>query len=155
LLDCHAGFEMSDDPQKTRAAHDSLIRQPGDLKGLRGPHFRRWSDPRERHVRQYADDRVPHATQRDAAPNDIRLSAHPLAPEGFGHDRDVSGFFFVRQKVAPANWSHAEHIEIVRRHLTAQDLHRIADPGESKRGLILSGEAIEDRLTLAKMLKAR
>src|SRR5690242_18802742 len=95
-----------------------------------------------------------HAAERDAASDHIRIAAHPLAPKILRHHRDVGGFFFVRQKVAPANWSHPEHIEVVRRYLPAEDLHRITESGESERGLILRPEAVENRLTLAKMLEA-
>jgi len=71
------------------------------------------------------------------------------------HHRHIGGFFFLRQKVATANRSDAEHIEIVRRHLPAEDLHRIAEPGEPECGDVFRAEAVEDRLTIAIMLKAR
>src|SRR5204862_41753 len=77
------------------------------------------------------------ATERDAAPDNIRIAAHPLAPEVFSHHRHVSGFFFVRQKGAAPDRTDAKHIEIVRRHLPAEDLHRIAESGERERGRIL------------------
>ena len=146
---------MSHDPKKTGAAHDPLIREPGNLERFRCPHFRSRSDPREWHVRQHPNNRVRHAAERDAAPDNIRIAAHPLAPEGFGHHRDVSGFFFVRQKGAPPDRTHAQHIEIVRRHLPTEDLHRLAECGQRECGRIFRREAIENRLTLAKMLKPR
>src|SRR5439155_21724140 len=67
----------------------------------------------------------------------------------------IGGSFFLRQKVAPADRSDAEHIEVVRRHLSAEDLHRIAEPGERECGDVFRAEAVEDRLALAIMLKAR
>ena len=146
---------MSDDAKKTGASHDSLIRQARDLERFRRPHFRRRSDPGERHVRQNANNGVRHAAERDAAPDNIRIAAHPLAPEVFRHHRHVGGFFFVRQKGAAPDRTDAKHIEIVRCHLPAENLHRLAKSGERERGRILRREAIEDCLTLAKMLKAR
>src|SRR5262249_46703267 len=133
----------------------SLVRKARDLKWPGRPHLRRWPYPREGHVRQHANDRVRYATQRDAAPYNIQSAAHPLAPEVFRHHRHVRGFFFVRQKRAATDRKHAEQIEIVRCHLAAEDLDRVAEPGERECGRILSREAIEDRLAFAKMLKPR
>src|SRR5213075_2282661 len=63
--------------------------------------------------------------------------------------------FLCRQKITAANRMHAQDIKIVRRHLPAEDLHRIAEPGERECGDVFRAEAVEDRLALAIMLKAR
>src|SRR5437667_413527 len=49
----------------------------------------------------------------------------------------------------------AEHIEVVRRHLPAEDLHRIAEPGDCECGDVFRAEAVEDCLAFSIMLKAR
>ena len=155
LLQCHSRFQPADNAQNTRAAHDALVGNPGDLERLRRPDFRRRSDPRKRQVRQNADDRVRRAVERDAAADHIRIAAEAFLPEGLRHHRHIGGFFFFRQKVAPPDRSDPEHIEVVRRHLPAEDLHRIAEPGERECGDVFRAEAVEDRLALAIMLKAR
>ena len=93
--------------------------------------------------------------QRDAAADHIRIAAQAFLPECLRHHRHIGGSFFLRQKVAPADRSDAEHIEVVRRHLPAEDLHRIAEPGERECGDIFRAEVVEDRLALAIMFKPR
>src|SRR5439155_1378327 len=89
---------------------------------MRNAISRRSPDPRERQVRPNADNRVWHTVQRNAAADYIRVAAEAFAPEVLRHHRHIRGFFFLRQKVAPADRSDAEHIEVVRRHLPAEDL---------------------------------
>src|SRR5262249_8772193 len=152
LFDCYTGFKMSDDAKKTGAAHDSLIRQPCDLEWFRRPYLRRRANPRERHGGQHANNRVRHAAERNTAPDNTRITVHSLVPEVFRHHRNIGGFFFVRQKGAAPDRTYPEHIEIIRCHLPAEDLHRIAETGERERGRILCSKPVEDCLTLAKML---
>ena len=53
-----------------------------------------------------------------------------LTPDGaIDTHRDVRAFLFVRQKIAAANWTNTQHIEIIRRHAAAVKLDRIAHAG--------------------------
>src|SRR5205807_1636705 len=99
------------------------------------------------------DDRVRHAVERNAPPNHIRVATHPLLPEIFGHHRDVGALFFLRQKIAAANWTHAEHIEITRGDFAAEKLNRIAQAGQSEWNNVFAFEPVENFLGVAIMLK--
>src|SRR5439155_18263799 len=50
---------------------------------------------------------------------------------------------------------HAEDVEVVRRHLAAEKLHRIAQSGQSERDDIFALEPVENFLAGAEMLKPR
>ena len=95
-----------------------------------------------------------HAVERDASANHIRIAAEPRPPEALGDDGDVGALFFLRQKVAAANRPDAEQIEIVPGQPAAEDLHRVAEAGQSERGEILGGEIAEDGLRVAVMHEA-
>ena len=96
-----------------------------------------------------------HAIQNDAAPDHIWITGHALSPEIFRHHGDIGSFFFLRQKVPAANRTHAEHIEIARRDPAAEDLHCIAQAGESEGERMFRAESVKNRLALPVMLKTR
>src|SRR5438874_1172017 len=96
-----------------------------------------------------------HAIECNAATNHIRLAAHAFLPEILSHHRHIGGLFFLRQKIAAANWFHPENIEIVRRHFAAEKLNGIAETGQSERNVVFAGESVENRLAITIMLKPR
>src|SRR5205823_13602298 len=98
-------------------------------------------------------DRVRHAIERDAATDYIRVAAHALLPEILSYHRDIGGLFLPRRKIAAANRSHPENIEIVRRHFTAEKLNGIAQSGQSKWNSVFAAETVENRLAIPVMLK--
>src|SRR5205085_12237957 len=81
--------------------------------------------------------------------------AQTLLPRMFRHQRHVGGLFFLRQKTAATYRSHAEDVEVVRRHLAAEKLHRIAQSSQSERDNIFALEPVENFLAGAEMLKPR
>ena len=50
---------------------------------------------------------------------------------------------------------HAEHIEVIRCDPAAEDLHRIAQSGQSEGELVFRGKSIKDGLALPEMLETR
>ena len=95
------------------------------------------------------------AVERDAAADYIRIAAEPFLPEIFRDHRHIGALFFFRQKIAAENRTHAEHVEIVRRHSPAEDLDGVAQTRQREGKDILGSEAVEERLSIAVMLKAR
>ena len=96
-----------------------------------------------------------HAIQRNATTDHILVAAEPFPPEILRHHRDVRAFLFVRQKIAAANWTNTQHIEIIRRHAATVKLDRIAHAGQRETCSVLCRKAGENRLAVAIMHKAR
>src|SRR5213082_2008696 len=91
------------------------------------------------------------AIQGDASAEHIRISAHSFLPKTFSHHRDVGALFFRRQKIATANRTNAENIEIIRSDSAAEDLGRIAQTGQAEGKNIFAGKSVENRLAIAVM----
>jgi hypothetical protein len=98
---------------------------------------------------------VRHAIESDAAANDVRVSAHSLPPEIFGDHCHISGFLFIRQKVAATNRTQTEHVKIIRRHSATEQLHSVAKSGQRERKHVFASEVLANCLASAIMLKPR
>jgi len=98
---------------------------------------------------------VRNTVERNAATNHIGVAAHALLPEILRHHRYIGAVFFLRQKIATANRTHAEHIEIVYGHSAAKKLNGIAQSGQSEGKNVFGVQPVEYRLAIAVMLKAR
>ena len=96
-----------------------------------------------------------HAVERNAATDHVRVAAHAFPPEVLSHHGHIGGLFFFWQKIAAANRTHAENIEIVRGNLAAKKLNRIPQLGQCERNNVFAAEAVENRLAIPEMLKAR
>src|SRR2546421_10832344 len=96
-----------------------------------------------------------HAIEGNAATNHIRLAAQAFLPEILSHHRHIGGLFFLRQKIAAANWFDPENIEIIRRHFAAGTLNGMAATGQSERNVVFAGESDENRLAIPIVVKTR
>src|SRR4029077_5343592 len=113
------------------------------------------AEPGKRKIWQYATNRVRHAVESDAATNDIGVPAHSFLPEIFRDHCHVGAFFFVRQKATATDGMHPEHVEIVRSHLAAEQLHGIAKSRQRERKQVFGSEVLTNCLASAIMLKPR
>src|SRR5205807_2505238 len=82
-------------------------------------------------------------------------AAHAFLPKILRHHRHIGALFFFWEKISAPNRLHAEDIEVVRRHLAAEKLDGIAQPGQSERNNVFTGEPVENLFARAEMLKAR
>src|SRR5262245_51952395 len=96
-----------------------------------------------------------HAIESDATANDVWVTAHSFLPKIFRDQRHIGAFLFVRQKVAAKNRPHTQHIEIIRCHSAAEQLHSIAESRQRERRHVFSSEILAHFLTSAIMLKPR
>ncbi len=69
--------------------------------------------------------------------------------------RYIGTFFFLRQKISAEDRTHAQEHRSNSRSSAAEDLDRIAQPGQSKGSEIFGGETVENFLAVAIMLIAR
>src|SRR5881392_106546 len=99
-------------------------------------------------------DGVRHTIQCNAATDYAWVTAHPFLPKIFRHHGDIGAFFFLRQEVASTNRTHPKNIKIIRCDPAGEDLHRIAQSGQSKGENVFRAETVEDCLGIAVMLKA-
>src|SRR5207302_5342570 len=99
-------------------------------------------------------DGVRHTIQRNAATDYAWVAAHPFLPKTFRHHGDVGAFFFLRREVASTNRTHPKNIKIIGGDPAAEDLHRIAQSGQSESENVFRSKAVEDCLGIAVMLKA-
>jgi hypothetical protein len=124
--------------------HEVVVKRPVGRVGRllereRQPRLDRGIGELERR-RQYADDLVGHAIERERAPDDRPVGAEPLLPHLVRQHDDViapHGSFFVGKR-APEQHPSLEDLEEPRRHDSGAQPHRLAgarqiDRGRSKR----------------------
>jgi len=88
---------------ETVAAHDALFRRVRIIERGGDKNLRVAAEPRDRQVRQNANDRVSHIVQCNASSDYARIGAQAFAPKTFGHKCNVVFHFFLLKKVAAEN----------------------------------------------------
>src|SRR2546430_4507973 len=107
LLHRHAGLQSAYATHEAVAAHDALFRRVWIIKRRRNKNLRVAAEPRDRQVRQNANDRVSHIVQCNASPDYARIRAQAFAPKTFRHKCDGIFHFFLLKEIAAANWTDA------------------------------------------------
>src|SRR6266550_2306669 len=80
LLHRHAGLESAYATHEAVAAHDALFRRVWIIERRRDKNLRIAAEPRDRQVRQNANDRVSHIVQCNASSDYARIGAQAFAP---------------------------------------------------------------------------
>src|SRR5712675_34227 len=93
--------------QSAYATHDAFFRRVWIIERRRDKNLRVAAEPRDRQVRQNANDRVSHIVQCNASPDYARIGAQAFAPKTFRHKCNVVFHFFLLKKVAAENWTDA------------------------------------------------
>ena len=103
LLHRDAGLQSAYATHETVAAHDALFRRVWIIERRRDKNLRVAAEPRDRQVRQNANDRVSYIVQCNASPDYTRIGAQAFAPKTFRHKCNVVFHFFLLKKVAAEN----------------------------------------------------
>ncbi len=88
-------------------------------------------------------------------PDHVRIAAEPRFPKAFRDHRDISAFLFFGQKRAAAHCRQTEDIKVIRGCLENRNLERITQSRHRRGESILTGESVEDGLSVAEMDVAR
>src|SRR6516165_1985680 len=132
LFDCYSRLQSTNDTEDAAAAHHLFVGESRNDIRFGRPDFCVWTNPRKWKVRQNTNDRMCDAVECDAAANHVWIATHSLLPKILRHHRDVRALFFLWQKIAAANRSHAEDIEIIGSYAASEQVDRIAKSGQSK-----------------------
>src|ERR1700730_12056225 len=120
------GLQPRGHAHKADSAHEAFLRDACRFEWFVRENFRIAAKPRNRQIRQHTDDGGRDTVERDAVAEHHWIGIETLAPKTFCHHRDVALGFLFRQKIAPEDGVNAEQLEIVRRHIAAEQLHRLA-----------------------------
>ena len=96
-----------------------------------------------------------HSVEGKGSTEHVRIAAEPRFPKAFRDHRDISAFLFLWQKRAALNRAQAEDIKVIRGGLENRNLKRISQSRHRRGQSILTGESVEDGLTVAEMYVAR
>src|SRR5439155_23629777 len=103
LLHRDAGLQSAYATHETVAAHDALFRRVWIIERRRDKNLRIAAAPRDRQVRQNANDRVSHIVQGNVSSDFARIGAQAFAPKAVRPKAIVVFHFFLSERVAAEN----------------------------------------------------